>query len=140
MDENLGRAYLIEQLKKHDYSRRRSLRVLNCLFREINEALARGEEVEFAGGRLVRVDPASVCRLDYVDWPAHWPRWTVKWVPRWETLVGLVGVEEAQKRALDFLFDEVFIGEWQAWERGERKRAAENRKQSQGKFGKRLKS
>ena len=64
----------------------------------------------------------------------------MKWAPHWETLVRIVGVEEARKRAWDFNFDNVFIREWQAWERGERKREAERRKQSRRKFGKGLKS
>lgn len=33
-------------------SRRDSLRVLNMLLRKMNKALARDEEVEFAGGKL----------------------------------------------------------------------------------------
>lgn len=47
-----GRAYLQAQLLKRGFSRRRSLRVLNFIFREMSAALARGEEVEFPFGKL----------------------------------------------------------------------------------------
>ena len=125
MDENLGREYLIGRFKKLGLSRRRTLRVLNVLFREINQALAGGEEVEFAGGRLLRMDPARVnrSRYDEENWPAHWPLWTVVWVPHWETLPRLVGREEAEKKAMDFLFDDVFSEEYMAWVDAEWKRA-----------------
>ena len=79
MDKDLGgRAYLVKKLGEHGLSRRRSLRVLNHMFREINRALARGEEVEFAGGRLLRVDPAKLSRSRYNEenWFAHWRLWT----------------------------------------------------------------
>jgi hypothetical protein len=105
MNANIGgRGFLIEQLGGHGLSRRRSLRVLNYMFKQIKRALARGEKVEFAGGRLLRVDPAKVNRSRYNEenWPAHWPLWTVIWVPHWETLIRLVGREEAQRKAEDW--------------------------------------
>jgi hypothetical protein len=139
MDGNLGgRAYLIAQLKERGLSRRRSLRVLNHIFREIEQALARGEEVEFAGGRLLRAAPWRLSRRWYneEDWPADWPLWTVVWVPHWEMLLRCLGPEEAQKKAFDLFFDVVFMKEYLSWERAERKRAAESRKQSRRKFGK----
>lgn len=48
----LGRAYLVKKLGERGLSRRDSVRVLNFLFSEMNLALARDEEVEFAGGKL----------------------------------------------------------------------------------------
>jgi hypothetical protein len=70
--------------------------------------------MEFAGGRLTRCERDGIGLFSGGDWPAHWQYWTVKWVvPRRESLVRVVGVEEARKRAVDFLFDEVFIQEWQ---------------------------
>lgn len=139
MDGKLdGRAYLIAKLGERGLSRRRSLRVLNHLFKEIEGALARGKEVEFAGGRLLREERSLLSRRLYSegDWPAYWPLWTVIWVPHWETLVRLVGLEEARKQALDWFIDAVFTKEYLAWERAERKQAAESRKQSRRKFGK----
>ena len=110
--------------------------MLNYLLRQINKALARGDEVEFAGGRLTRCERDGIGLFSGGDWPAHWQYWTVKWAPRWQTLVRMVGVEEARRRAEDFLFDEKFIQEWQGWERAERRREAKVRNQSRGKFGK----
>lgn len=139
MDGNLGgRAYLIAKLGERGLSRRRSLRVLNHLFKEIEGALARGKEVEFAGGRLLREERSLLSRRWYNDWPTSWPLWTVIWVPHWETLVRLVGLEEARKQASDLFIDTVFAKEYLAWERAQRKQAAESRKQSRRKFGKSL--
>ena len=138
MDENLGRAYLIEKLREHGLSRRRSLRVLNHIFREIDRALARGEEVEFAGGRLVKLDPAALSRSNYDEqnWPAHWPNWKAVWVPTWERLKQLVGPEEAEARRSDFWFDAAFSKEWFRDYCAKRRREKELRKLSRGRLGK----
>lgn len=50
-----GRNYLVAQLKKRGLSRRRSLPLLNQIFREMKLALARGESVEFPFGKLQKV-------------------------------------------------------------------------------------
>jgi nucleoid DNA-binding protein len=50
-----GRAYLEKQLKKKGFSRRKAVHILNILFAEIEQALARGEEVEFPFGKPERV-------------------------------------------------------------------------------------
>lgn len=47
-----GREYLVGMLKKRGFSRRQSVKVLNVLFAEIKKALASGEEVDFALGKL----------------------------------------------------------------------------------------
>jgi len=53
--KNLGRSYLVDALRKKGLSRRDSTRIVNCVFREMTEALRRGEEVEFPFGTLQRV-------------------------------------------------------------------------------------
>ena len=50
-----SRTLLISKLREHDLSRRRSLRVLNFIFEEMKQALARDEEVGFPCGKLLRV-------------------------------------------------------------------------------------
>ena len=62
-----GRSYLIAKLEERGLSRRRSLRVLNFLFKEMKQALARGEEVEFAGGKLQRVERYFSKSWNFVD-------------------------------------------------------------------------
>jgi len=52
---NLGRAYLVSDLGKHGVSRRLAVALLDFVFKEMRQALARNEEVEFPFGRLVRV-------------------------------------------------------------------------------------
>jgi hypothetical protein len=47
-----GRAYLISELGKHGLSRRRAVRILNDVFREMGLALRCGEYVEFPFGYL----------------------------------------------------------------------------------------
>jgi hypothetical protein len=51
---NLGRAYLIQELGRHGFSRRRAKRILNLLLDEIKWALALNEPVEFPFGWLQR--------------------------------------------------------------------------------------
>ncbi len=50
---NLGRAYLVAQLRERGLSRRWALRILKVVFDEMNQALARGEEVEFPFGLCI---------------------------------------------------------------------------------------
>ena len=79
MDKDLGgRAYLVKKLWGTRLVATTLAAVLNHMFREINLALARGEEVEFVGGRLLRVDPAKLSRSRYNEenWFAHWRLWT----------------------------------------------------------------
>lgn len=47
-----GREYLVAQLKKQGWSRRRAVEVLDFLFDEMKQALVRGEAVEFPLGKL----------------------------------------------------------------------------------------
>jgi hypothetical protein len=51
---NLGRAYLIAQLRRRGLSRRRAKRILNFVFEEMRQELARDEPVEFPFGWLER--------------------------------------------------------------------------------------
>jgi nucleoid DNA-binding protein len=53
--KNLGRAYLVGQLRKRGLSRRDSVRILNFVLDEMTQALRRGEKVEFPFGTLLRV-------------------------------------------------------------------------------------
>jgi nucleoid DNA-binding protein len=53
--KNLGRAYLVEKLRKLGLSRRDSVRILNIILDEMGKALKRGERVEFPLGALRRV-------------------------------------------------------------------------------------
>ena len=117
-----GRAYLIKKLGERGLSRRRPLRVLNHIFREIRRALARGKEVEFAGGRLVVTERDGVRACPGAEYPAAWDYWTVEWVPHWETLKQLVGPEGAEKEASSFFFDKLFMKEWHEGYRAKRKR------------------
>jgi hypothetical protein len=48
-----GRAYLVSELAKHGCSRRRAVRIVNAVFREMGLALQRGEYVEFPFGYLM---------------------------------------------------------------------------------------
>ena len=101
---------MIAKLEERGLSRRRSLRVLNFLFKEMKQALARGEEVEFAGGKLQRVERHFSKSWDVVDdWPANRQPYTVEWVPSWEGLKRLLGPEDAEKNAPEFSSDEAFV-------------------------------
>jgi len=53
--KNLGRAYLIDQLRQRGLSRRDSTRIVRFVFKEMAKALKRGESVEFPLGTLRRV-------------------------------------------------------------------------------------
>lgn len=53
--KNLGRTYLVDQLRKKGLSRRDSVRILNRVINAMTQALSRGEEVEFPFGTLQRV-------------------------------------------------------------------------------------
>jgi len=66
---NLGRAYLVEKLRERGLSRRQAVRILNEIFLEMSEALARGEDVEFPFGYLTRVD-----RRVFMNCELQWPR------------------------------------------------------------------
>jgi hypothetical protein len=48
-----GRAYLVAELRKIGYSRRRAVAVVNLVFQEMGLALQRGEYVEFPFGYLM---------------------------------------------------------------------------------------
>jgi nucleoid DNA-binding protein len=52
---NLGRAYLVDKLRKRGLSRRDSVRIVKIVFDEMAQALKRGETVEFPLGTLRRV-------------------------------------------------------------------------------------
>jgi ribosomal protein L13E len=52
---NLGRAYLVEELRKRGLSKRHAVRILNMIIAEMKKALKRGREVEFPFGKLKRV-------------------------------------------------------------------------------------
>src|SRR5271169_4786491 len=54
-----GRAYLVEKLREHGMSRRQALRILNVVFREMGEALKRGEDLEFPFGYLKAIKKLS---------------------------------------------------------------------------------
>ena len=58
-------------------SRRDSVRVLNFIFEQMKQALARDEEVEFAGGKLTRVKKLSRHWELLRDEPMN--PWTVDW-------------------------------------------------------------
>jgi hypothetical protein len=47
-----GRAYLVSKLQDRGASRRRAVRIVNMVFEEMSQALARGEYVEFPFGYL----------------------------------------------------------------------------------------
>lgn len=74
---NLGRAYLVKELCGQRFSRRDAVQIVNFVFREISQALKRGEEVEFPPGRLMRV-PRS---WSEVDRPKDRRRYKVTWEP-----------------------------------------------------------
>ncbi len=54
-DKSIGRAYLVKKLRGCGLSRRRAVRILNFVFAEMKKALRRGQEVEFALGKLARI-------------------------------------------------------------------------------------
>jgi nucleoid DNA-binding protein len=58
---NLGRAYLVSELrnKKNGVSKRKAVKIVNLVFREMSLALKRGREVEFPFGWLARVKKVS---------------------------------------------------------------------------------
>jgi hypothetical protein len=72
---NKGRAYLVKELQKRGVSRRWAVRILDLVFGEMSQALKRGEEVEFALGRLKRVP-----RGKYWD-EVKRRGYTVRWEP-----------------------------------------------------------
>jgi hypothetical protein len=75
-----GRELLTRNLMKRGMSRRDAVRTINFIFKELKRALARNEEVEFAGGRLVRVRKSFGKSWDEDDdWPAHLQGHTVEW-------------------------------------------------------------
>jgi len=74
---NKGRAYLVKELQKRGVSRRWAVRILDLVFHEMGQALKRGEEVEFALGRLKRV----LRSMGELDRPADRRRYKVKWEP-----------------------------------------------------------
>lgn len=118
-----GKKYLEKQLGKRGLSRRRSVQVLNLMFEELKQALARNEEVEFAGGKLTRVKKLS----------RHWELlrdepmkpWTVEWELSWEGWKQLFGSESAAEEAWRFVFWEAPAPEKRAKRKG-RKRRADN--------------
>jgi len=56
---NLGQAHLVAKLRERGVSRGMAVRILKADFDEMNQALARGEEVEFSFGLLHRVKHVS---------------------------------------------------------------------------------
>ena len=56
---NLGRAYLVEELRKRGLSYRASVRIVNFIFAEMGKVLKRGWAVEFPFGSLKRVKKLS---------------------------------------------------------------------------------
>ena len=56
---NLGRAYLIAEVRRRGLSRRGAKRILNFLLEEMSRALARNEAVEFPFGWLERIQKES---------------------------------------------------------------------------------
>jgi hypothetical protein len=93
-----GREYLKKKLIERGMSRRGALRMLSFIFEEMKRALARGEAVEFAGGKLVRVRKSFGQWWDRADdWPAHRQAYTVEWElspPVQEQLCGPLEKEE----------------------------------------------
>jgi hypothetical protein len=68
-EKSKGRAYLVKQLQGQGVSRRRAVRLLNLVFRQMSQALKRGKEVEFPFGKLKRVRYDSARYLDLAeDW------------------------------------------------------------------------
>jgi hypothetical protein len=88
---------LVQQLGERGTSRRDSVRVLNFIFEQVKQALARDEEVEFAGGKLTRVKKLS----------RHWELigdepmkpWTVDWELSPEGQEELLGPLKDEERA-----------------------------------------
>ena len=54
-----GRGYLAEKLRERGVSRRQAVRILNLIFAEMKQTLARGRPVEFPCGTLRRVRKVS---------------------------------------------------------------------------------
>ena len=105
-----GRAYLVKKLMSGGFSRRKSVAVVSVILERMIEGLRRGEEVEFAGGKLHRVERHFSKSWDFVDdWPANRQPYTVEWVPSWEGLKRLLGPEDAEKNAPEFSSDEAFV-------------------------------
>ena len=52
---NLGRAFLVEELRKRGLSKRQAVRIVNFIFAEMKKALRRGRDVQFPFGTLKRV-------------------------------------------------------------------------------------
>jgi len=128
-----GRAYLVAQLKKRGLSRRRSLRVLNFIFEEIRRALAQGEEVEFAGGKLKQARKSFGEKWDTCDdWPANRQPYTVEWAPSGKTLKRLLGSEEAAEMASEFCTDDNFAREHLAEMTAERRRVKKSSRRKAG--------
>ena len=63
---------------RHGVSRRFALQILDVIFREMSQALKRGEEVEFPFGKLKRVRYDSIRYLHLIEgWPACGEGYTV---------------------------------------------------------------
>jgi len=63
-----GRAYLVGKLMKElGLSRRQSVAVLSVILERMIEGLRRGEDVEFAGGKLQRVERYFSKSWNFVD-------------------------------------------------------------------------
>ena len=77
---NLGRAFLVKELGRRGLSRRDAVQIVNFVFREMSKALARGEEVPFPFGKLVRARRHFSQYWDSIDdWPANRQGYTVEW-------------------------------------------------------------
>ncbi|WP_348263935.1 hypothetical protein P8935_05240 [Telmatobacter sp. DSM 110680] len=115
-----GRKYLEKKLVEIGLSRRRSVQVLNLLFKAMNQALARDEAVEFAGGKLTRVKKLSRHWELLDDEPMN--PWTVEWELTREGWKQLFGAESAAEEEWRFTFWEAPAPEKR--ERRGRKKAA----------------
>ena len=69
MDENpsnLGRAYIVGELRKKNVSKRMAVMPVNFVIREMSLTLKQDREVEFSFGRLVRVKKESRRRRERI--------------------------------------------------------------------------
>ncbi len=96
--KSFGRANLEKKLREQGLSRRQSVAVVNVILGRMIHALKRGDEVEFPGGKLQRVERYfGKCWEDMDDTPANRDPYTVEWVlsrEGWEQLYGPLEKEE----------------------------------------------
>jgi hypothetical protein len=76
---NLGRAFLVEELRKRGLSKRQAVRIVNFIFAEMKKALRRGRDVQFPFGTLKRVKRHFNEWWDFIeDHPANKDPYTVE--------------------------------------------------------------